>query len=51
MPALDSPNGVPHPEDIDRALHDLGETFDVTREDLDLLFQRVEYHAAKRSLR
>ncbi|SER21969.1 CBS domain-containing membrane protein [Faunimonas pinastri] len=45
-PALD---GVPHPEDVDRALHDLGETFDVSREDLDLLFRRVGFHAAQRS--
>lgn len=51
VPALDGAPGMPHPDDIDHALADLGETFDVTREDLDLLFQRVEYHAAKRSLR
>lgn len=42
--------GVPHPEDIDLALADLGETFDMSREDLDLLFRRVEFHAGKRSL-
>lgn len=41
--------GVPHPADIDLALADLGETFDVSREDLDLLFRRVEFHAGKRS--
>lgn len=41
--------GVPHPADIDLALADLGETFDVSREDLDLLFRRVEFHAAKRA--
>lgn len=40
--------GVPHPADIDLALADLGETFDVSREDLDLLFRRVEFHAAER---
>lgn len=39
----------PHPADIDLALADLGETFDVSREDLDLLFRRVEFHAAKRA--
>ena len=39
-----------HPEDIDQALADLGETFDVAREDLDLLFSRVEHHAALRAL-
>jgi CBS domain-containing membrane protein len=42
------PPGVPHPEDIDLALADLGETFDIAREDLDLLFQRVEHHAMRR---
>ena len=40
--------GVPHPADIDLALADLGETFDVSREDLDLLFRRVEFHANER---
>jgi CBS domain-containing membrane protein len=40
--------GVPHPADIDLALADLGETFDISREDLDLLFRRVEFHAGKR---
>ncbi|WP_184021842.1 HPP family protein [Sphingobium boeckii] len=34
--------------DIDRALEDLGETFDVSREDLALLFSRAEAHAAIR---
>ncbi|MBB3910982.1 HPP family protein [Sphingomonas desiccabilis] len=42
---------VPHPEDLDRALEDLGETFDVTREDLDLLFRRMEHHAKERRTR
>ena len=41
----------PHPEDIDLALVDLGETFDVSREDLDLLFRRVAFHAARRRVR
>ncbi len=40
---------VPHPEDIDRALADLGETFDVSREDLDLLFRAVAAHAEQRT--
>jgi CBS domain containing-hemolysin-like protein len=31
-----------------RALADLGETFDVSREDLDLLLQRAEFHAEER---
>lgn len=39
---------IPHPEDIDRALEDLGESFDVAREDLDLLFRTVAAHAARR---
>ena len=37
-----------HREDIDKALADLGETFDVTREDLDLLLRRAEDHARAR---
>ncbi|MFZ3485355.1 HPP family protein [Sphingomonas sp. 3-13AW] len=45
------PGAVPHPDDIDRALEDLGETFDVTKEDLDLLFRRVEFHADARRAR
>ncbi|USI72669.1 HPP family protein [Sphingomonas morindae] len=43
--------GAPHPEDLDRALADLGETLDVQRDDLDLLFARVAYHAARRHRR
>jgi CBS domain-containing membrane protein len=39
---------IPHPEDIDRALEDLGETFDVSRDDLDLIFRQVELHAERR---
>jgi len=35
-------------EDLDKALADLGETLDVSRQDLDLLFGRVEYHARHR---
>jgi CBS domain-containing membrane protein len=35
-------------EDIDKALEDLGETFDVSREDLALLFARAEAHAEER---
>lgn len=37
--------------DVDLALHDLGETFDIAREDLELLFHRVEVHAAERRAR
>ena len=36
------------PEDIDQALADLGETFDVSRQDLEVLLQRAEHHAAAR---
>lgn len=39
---------TPHPEDLDAALADLGETFDIGREDLDLLFERVRIHAESR---
>ncbi|HEV7311058.1 HPP family protein [Sphingopyxis sp.] len=38
-------------EDIDKALDDLGETFDISREDLALLLERAEVHAAARSAR
>lgn len=34
--------------DIDAALEDLGETFDISREDLALLLERAEVHAAAR---
>lgn len=43
--------GMPHPADIDLALTDLGETFDVSREDLNLLFRRVEFYASMRAAR
>ena len=33
-----------HPDAIEQALADLGETFDVSREDLDLLLQRAAFH-------
>lgn len=36
------------PEDIDRALADLRETFDISREDLALLLARAEHHASRR---
>jgi CBS domain-containing membrane protein len=35
--------------DIDAALADLGETFDISREDLALLLERAEVHAAMRT--
>jgi CBS domain-containing membrane protein len=39
-----------HPEAIDQALADLGETFDVSREDLDLLLQRATFHDRQRRI-
>lgn len=36
------------PEDIDRALEDLHETFDIGREDLQQLLSRAEHHAMER---
>jgi CBS domain-containing membrane protein len=39
-----------HPEAIDQALADLGETFDVSREDLDLLLQRATLHDRARRI-
>ena len=38
-----------HAEDVDGALHDLGEIFDIDREDLDRLLRRVEHRAFVRS--
>lgn len=37
-----------HAEDIDRALADLPDTFDISREDLDILLSRAEVHAKER---
>ena len=34
--------------DFDLALEDLGETFDIRREDLEVLFRRAEYHGRRR---
>ncbi|WP_373490108.1 HPP family protein [Parasphingorhabdus sp.] len=39
-----------HPRDMDLALEDLGETFDISREDLELLFRQVEFHARERRM-
>lgn len=38
------------PDDIDRALADLGEAFDVAREDLDLLLSRAAHQATRRRM-
>jgi len=37
-----------HRDDVDRALADMGETFDISRDDLDLLLSRAEHHAGLR---
>lgn len=37
-----------HPEDIEAALADLGETFDIGSDDLELILRRVDFHAAQR---
>ena len=47
-PVFSGDDPTPHPEDLDAALADLGETFDIAREDLDQLFDRVRVHAALR---
>jgi CBS domain-containing membrane protein len=39
------------PQDIDAALDELGETFDVSRADLDLLFRIAERYALQRTER
>jgi CBS domain-containing membrane protein len=44
-PAVPGGDVTPHPEDLDAALADLGETFDIGREDLNLLFERVRAHS------
>lgn len=38
----------PHPEDISAALADLGETFDIGSDDLELIVRRVDFHASQR---
>ncbi|OYU35981.1 HPP family protein [Novosphingobium sp. PASSN1] len=39
-----------HLADIDAALEDMHETFDISRADLDALLSRAEFHAARRKL-
>jgi CBS domain-containing membrane protein len=39
---------TPHPEDLDAALAEMGETFDISREDLDRLFESVRRHGERR---
>jgi len=36
------------PDDLDRAIEDLHETFDISREDLAVLLARAEHHASER---
>jgi CBS domain-containing membrane protein len=49
MPASDTEQSAGlHLEDIDRALADLPDSFDISREDLDALLTRAELHAIKR---
>lgn len=50
-PAPSPPIDLLHREDIDRALADMGEAFDIGREDLDVLLQQAEAHAAARGAR
>ena len=38
----------PHPEDIKATLADLGETFDIGPDDLELIVRRVDFHAENR---
>ena len=45
--AVPAPIGF-HAADIDQALADMGEAFDIGRDDLDLLLSRAEQHAAAR---
>jgi CBS domain-containing membrane protein len=37
-----------HSDDIDAALADMGDAFDISRDDLDLLLSRAEHHAGAR---
>jgi CBS domain-containing membrane protein len=46
-PAPPEPVGL-HMDDIDRALAELPDTFDISREDLDVLLSRAEVHAVRR---
>ncbi|HWI86175.1 MAG TPA: HPP family protein [Sphingomonas sp.] len=53
-PALRSALATPesfHRDDIDQALAEMGETFDISRDDLDLLLARAELHARNRMAR
>ena len=50
MPTTIQPSGL-HAADIDHALADMHEGFDISREDLDALLTRAEFHAQARHLR
>jgi CBS domain-containing membrane protein len=43
-----APPPGPHPEDLDAALAELGETYDIDRDDLALILDRVAHHARTR---
>ena len=47
VPAAPAPTGL-HLADIDAALEDMHESFDIGREDLDALLSRAEWHAQAR---
>jgi len=47
-PAVPLPRGGVQPADIDAALEDMHESFDISREDIDALLSRAEQHAASR---
>lgn len=49
LPIKPDPLREPHLDDIDRALEEVGETFDISREDLALLVARISHHASVRS--
>jgi CBS domain-containing membrane protein len=49
-PSPPEPAGL-HMDDIDRALAELPDSFDISREDLDVLLSRAEHHAIRRRAR
>lgn len=49
VPASEAKSPItPHPEDLDAALAEMGETFDISRDDLDRLFENVRRQAQRR---
>ncbi|WP_121117831.1 HPP family protein [Croceibacterium ferulae] len=49
VPPLPAPTPNLQPADIDRALDEMHESFDISRADLDALLMRAQAHAARRS--